>query len=277
MYLIAQVKKILSEQSSYQMTFLKTTLFFSIIISVASCQSTEEKPVNDDETSNRDTTLIKPGHYVALKAEDAIEIDGEANEEIWSDVEWMKMDQVWLGEAPDSLDYSGRFKACWDQNFIYIYTEITDDSLVDTHEDSLDHYWDDDCVEIFVDEDNSDGNHQYNHNAFAYHVALDYTVVDIGPDSLPHVYPHVKAARVKKGNKYYWEMAMSIYDDSYQDNDSNQPVVLLAGKEIGFMIAYCDNDVSEKRENFIGTIPIEGEDKDQGWIDAGVFGSLLLK
>ena len=33
--------------------------------------------------------------------------------------------------------------------------EITDDVLLDQHEDFLALWWDDDCVEIFVDEDNS--------------------------------------------------------------------------------------------------------------------------
>ena len=38
---------------------------------------------------------------------------------------------------------------------------------------------------------------------------------------------------------------------------------------MGLMIAWCDNDGSELRENFIGSESAPGENKDRGWIDAG--------
>ena len=45
---------------------------------------------------------------------------------------------------------------------------------------------------------------------------------------------------------------------------------------IGFALAYCDNDKSEHREHFIGSVAVEGENKNKGWIDAHIFGTLLL-
>lgn len=42
------------------------------------------------------------------------------------------------------------------------------------------------------------------------------------------------------------------------------------------MVAYCDNDTSEQRENFVGSIAIEGDNKNRGWIDAGVFNDWTL-
>ena len=53
-------------------------------------------------------------------------------------------------------------------------------------------------------------------------------------------------------------------------------VKLNVGKRIGFALAYCDNDDSEHRENFIGSIYVEGEDKDRGWKDASIFSTLIL-
>jgi hypothetical protein len=47
-------------------------------------------------------------------------------------------------------------------------------------------------------------------------------------------------------------------------------------KKIGFMLAYCDNDTSVERENFIGSIPIAGPEKNVGWINASVFGKYVL-
>ncbi len=56
------------------------------------------------------------------------------------------------------------------------------------------------------------------------------------------------------------------------------PVKLTAGKKLGFAVSYNDNDATGGRENFIGSIniePVDG-DKNRGWIDAGVFGTLEL-
>ena len=57
---------------------------------------------------------------------------------------------------------------------------------------------------------------------------------------------------------------------------SNKPVTLAAGKTMGLMLAYCDNDGSEIRENFIGSESVPSGPKDRGWIDAGLFGALTL-
>ena len=45
---------------------------------------------------------------------------------------------------------------------------------------------------------------------------------------------------------------------------------------LGLMVAYCDNDGSELRENFIGSEIVLSGPKDRGYIDAGLFGSLTL-
>jgi hypothetical protein len=101
--------------------------------------------------------------------------------------------------------------------------------------------------------------------------------VDIGPDKKPHLYnDDVKAKRTKKGNLYTWEVAMKVFPDFYKDNTLNNPVKLDEGKIMGFAVSYNDNDSTGVRENFIGSIEIPGEDKNRGWIDAGVFGTLEL-
>ncbi len=42
------------------------------------------------------------------------------------------------------------------------------------------------------------------------------------------------------------------------------------------MVAYCDNDGSELRENFIGSETVPSGPKDRGYQDAGLFGQLTL-
>ena len=41
-------------------------------------------------------------------------------------------------------------------------------------------YWDDDTLEVFIDEVASGGEHTYSHNAFGYHIALVGNAVDLG-------------------------------------------------------------------------------------------------
>jgi hypothetical protein len=216
--------------------------------------------------------------YVAPRSAETLIIDGVADEPVWQAAEWHDIDHRWLGPEYTAEDFSGRFKAAWTEERLYILVEVVDDILFDSHRDPLIQYWDDDCVEIFIDEDYSGGDHQYNHNAFAYHMSLDNRAIDIGTDELPHDYSHHVESRWRQtGDKIVWEIAIDIYTDEYVDgSEDNEPVALHAGKVMGFMLAYCDNDGSELRENFVGSESVPEGPKDRGWIDAGLFGELQL-
>lgn len=216
--------------------------------------------------------------YRAPKAAVAPTVDGVADEAIWADAPWRALDHRWLGPEYTSEDFTGRFKVVWTEERIHLLVEITDDVLIDTHRDPLVQYWDDDCLEIFLDEDYSGGNHQFNHNAFAYHLSLDNQAIDIGTDEKPHSYTHhVDSRWQQQGDKVVWEVAIDIYADAYVDGaHDNVPVKLEAGKVMGLMVAYCDNDGSELRENFVGSEAVPSGPKDRGWIDAGLFGKLVL-
>ena len=216
--------------------------------------------------------------YLAPRSAEALVIDGVADEAVWQAAEWHDINHLWLGPEYSAEDFSGRFKVAWSEQRLYVLVEVVDDILFDSHRDPLVQYWDDDCVEIFIDEDYSGGDHQYNHNAFAYHMSLDNQAIDIGTDERPHNYSHHVESRWKQtGNKVVWEFAIDIYTDDYVDGaDDNAPVALYAGKVMGLMLAYCDNDGSELRENFVGSESVPEGPKDRGWIDAGLFGELQL-
>lgn len=216
--------------------------------------------------------------YEAQKIETSFQIDGVADEPFWNDAPWYTIGGRWLGEPYSPEDFSGQFKLAWSDSVLLLLVEIQDDVLHDTHEDPLSFYWEDDCVEIFLDADRSGGDHQYNHQAFAYHVALDGNVADMGIDKkailLNH---HLRSARKTDGRTSIWEFAINIYDDSYQEKGAeNTPMLLSEGHVMGFALAYCDSDTTNTRENFIGSEKLEGEDKNRGWIDAGIFGALKL-
>jgi hypothetical protein len=204
-------------------------------------------------------------------------IDGVADEAIWQNAQWFPLDETWLGNVPTEDDFKGQYKLTWTEEGLYLLAEIKDDKLIDNHTDPLEAWWDDDCLEIFIDEDNSGGEHQYNHNAFAYHVALDGNVVDMSTQKEGKLYnSHILSKRITTGNTTIWEVKISLYDGTYNDNSANTAVKLYANKNVGFALAYCDNDTSANRENFIGSIPVEGNDKNRGWIDANIFGTLRL-
>ena len=215
---------------------------------------------------------------------------------LWQAAEWQPLNQHILGAIPSKEDFSGRFKVMWDQDKIYLLAEIQDDVLFDSHPDPLDTYWDDDCLEIFIDEDRSGGDHQFNFNAFAYHIALDNQVVDIGYKTKDGqadfmlLNEHLSSAwrrQSEQPNRLIWEVALDVYDNtfSYTTSKANvkafnqaQPVKLAANKTLGFMLAYCDNDGSESREHFMGSVAITPRDGDKnlGYKDAGVFAPLKL-
>jgi len=232
----------------------------------------------------------------AKKSPQKMFIDGIADEASWQLASWQPIDQLILGDMPSKDDFSGRFKIMWDERQLYLLVEITDDILFDQHADPRHLYWDDDCLEIFIDEDASGGNHQFNYNAFAYHVALDNQSVDIGEknadgsDNFVLLNDHINSAwrrSEKSPNKVIWELAVKVYDDSFSlpitgqiltPTKKSQPVTLTLGKKLGFMLAYCDNDGSKEREHFIGSVDIKAVNgnKNLGYITADVFQQLRL-
>ena len=216
--------------------------------------------------------------YRAPRAAVAPVVDGLATDAAWQAAAWQEIDQLWLGPEYEDADFQGRFKVVWTPERIYLLVEIVDDILFDSHRDPLVQYWDDDCLEIFLDEDFSGGDHQYNHNAFAYHMSLDNRAIDIGTDRAARDYSHhVESRWRQQGEKVIWELAIDVYADDYLDGSAdNRPVRLAAGKVMGLMVAYCDNDGSELRENFVGSESVPFGKKDRGWIDAGIFGRLVL-
>ena len=233
--------------------------------------------------------------FTAIKIKQKIEIDGIVDSQ-WQQAPWYNIDKLVLGVQPSPQDFSGKFKVMWDQDTLYLMAEITDDVLYDGHADPLESYWDDDCLEIFLDENHSGGDHQFNFNAFAYHVALDNQVVDIAgkkQDGAPlfQLFNNHLTSRWRRDaaapHKIIWEMAIKIYKDNYKvspkgligkENFTDRSK-LFAGKILGFMVAYCDNDGSKQRESFIGStvVPAINGDSNRGYKDASVFDSLVLK
>jgi len=208
-------------------------------------------------------------------------VDGEANEACWETAKWHAIDQVWLpfGQTMKAGDFEGRFKLAWDSLYLYLLVEIVDDSLSDDHSNPLDSWWDDDCLEVFIDEDRSKGDHERNNNAFAYHVSLSYDAIDLSSSGSGVNYKdNLKVEMDTIGeNKYLWELAIKNYKSSFKISDPEASRVYLYHKKLmGFSIAYCDNDETKGRENFIGNMKMTAANSNDNYKTANHFGTLLL-
>ena len=222
-------------------------------------------------------TAIAQSIYNANQSVVSPIVDGSSTDDVWQQANWKSIDQLWLGTAPSSSDFQGKYKVLWSGNTLYLLAEIVDDVLYDGHAGALDQWYNDDCLEIFIDEDHSRGNHQCTYNAFAYHLAINGDVVDLGTDCNPHLYNStITSARTNVGTTYTWEVAITVYSSSYTDAGPNTPVSLFDGKVCGFSLAYCDDDGSNVRESFMGSEIMPGGHNDDNYITADYFGTLNL-
>lgn len=203
-----------------------------------------------------------------------ITIDGIGDEEAWSASSWHQIDELVYGENLSPLDFSGRFKAVWNDEALFVLAEIVDDSLSDQVADPLIDYWHDDCLEIFIDEDNQAEEHRFNHNAFAYHISTLGDAIDLGINESPILLnSHVKTAIVSTDSLHTWECEIRIFNKQFHKTaTSNEQSKLHYGKTIGFAVAYCDNDGNGIREHFILSNPNQG---DTGWLTTEGFGTLF--
>ncbi len=218
-----------------------------------------------------------PNHYDAPRATSAPVIDGSADT-VWERAAWAPIDVFWLGTQsnPSAQDYSGRYKALWDEDYLYLLFDVTDDRIYDGVRDALDRYWEDDTVELFIDENKNGGQHGYNTSAWAYHISTYGDVVDYTTSGPKLLNDHVTSRLVSNGSKHLWELRVRIYGEDYADWKTNTPLKLFSGKLMGFSACYIDNDGSPQRESMMGSVNTPGHKNNLGYQDASVFGSLRL-
>ena len=215
------------------------------------------------------------------KAKTPVTVDGQATEECWTNAAWHNIDQVWIpyGAKMKAGDFNGRFKVSWDELYLYVLVEVIDDSLSDDHSNPLADWWNDDCLEVFVDENRSKGDHEKNCNAFAYHVSLFYDAVDLNSAGNGVNYKNnIKVDMDTIGaDTYLWEFAIKNYDATFNINNPEiSRVKLVHNKNMGFAIAYCDNDETTTRENFIGSMFMTSATANDMYKNADYFGLMVL-
>jgi hypothetical protein len=215
----------------------------------------------------------------AVKSVVPLVIDGSDADAVWAKMDWRTISNVWMGPKPMAVgDFEGKYKVAWDGSYLYVLVHVVDNVLSDDHSNPLQNWWDDDCVEVFIDENRSKGDHWKNNNAFAYHVSTFYDAVDLNSSGNGVNYKNNLKVVMDTiaPNTYLWEMAIKIYSASFSiSNPEASRVELTAKKLMGFTLAYCDNDQTSSRENFIGSMTMPTTE-DVNYKTADYFGSLLL-
>ena len=220
--------------------------------------------------------------YKARKTGVAPSINGLEDDACWASVPWSVLDQIWVpakGTPGTAADFTGHYKAVWNEDKLFILMRITDDTLINWHpNDPLNNYWNNDCPEIFIGENRSKGDHQCNYNAFAYHISTLFQAIDSDPTCNAQLFNDViTGQRTRTGNTYYWEFALNVYTDQYKLNAASNPKAsLVEGKVMGFSIAYNDSDQNQTREKMYGSQVITATDPNVSYINADYFGTMEL-
>jgi chitodextrinase len=199
-------------------------------------------------------------------------------------------------------DFSGRYKMLWSEadSLVLFLVEIHDDVFIDGYVPNASNYPNYDVIEVFIDENHSGGNHLFDsggnnaENAFSYHMNVNAPTVggvttsltgamDIYGNSYSDIInykSHFPMYSMKNygGGRYVYEFAMRIYKDTYDNSDPfASRRALSANDNMGFTIAYCDNDENDNmRNHFIGSVTVSGPNNNNSYIDASIFGTLIL-
>jgi hypothetical protein len=89
---------------------------------------------------------------IAKKTNQAPVIDGKA-EGLWASAKDIKLANAIYSSMPSEEDLSADFRIMCDNDNLYVFVDVIDDKLV--NDSGPDEWYLDDCVEIFVDADNS--------------------------------------------------------------------------------------------------------------------------
>ena len=78
-------------------------------------------------------------------------------------------------------------------------------------------------------------------------------------------------------NTYLWEFAFKNYDATFTlSNPERSRVKLSHNKHMGLTVAYCDNDETKTRENFIGSMVMTQAQHNDMYKNADHFGLMIL-
>lgn len=247
--------------------------------------------------------LVSSGGFEAKEVATAPVIDGIGDDDCWKTSEWNHIDKLWIPWGENNIpleDFNGKFKLMWSSttDLLYFIVETVDDAFVDGYVFPESGYHNYDVIEVFIDEDQSGGEHKFDtgesnaENAFSYHVNINQpddgntvstaTIEDIAGSTwgtTRNYFSHFPEFTVKReGNKLTWEFSLQVHNDTYDnDNQSASLADLTEGKVMGLSMAYCDNDTpGTDRDNFFGSVEVTEERYNSHWENSDDYGVLSL-
>ncbi len=215
---------------------------------------------SNDNTYNLNDTLINIytiNHFIISKVIDSIIIDGRPDDE-WNNYIYENLSFI-QGEMPENdSDISAKYKSAWDTSGIYFLIKITDNYLYSEHEDD----WQNDCVELFFDINNSKSNVYENKD---FQIRLIWNIDEVNSGDINSLCnggaSSIEFAQIDTLEGYIFEVKFPW------------PVLCLAdpinNQLIGFEIQVIDNDGAESETRLLwnDTLGI-------AWQNTSVFGTI---
>ncbi len=203
-------------------------------------------------------TLDEPqGDVTIFHTEISPSIDA-AVDSMWSNVPENLITKIPQGTIDDKNDLSASWQAMWDSNNLYFLIEVTDQTLID---DSTD-IWQDDCVEIYIDADNSKGTSYDGINDFEYLFGWGSEDLGVG----------VNSAANTTGITYAFADTIEGYRFEVLIPWSTLGVSVNSGDLFGLDIHVCDDDDGGQREGKISWFT----DEDTAWHDPNTLSNAYL-
>jgi len=268
----------------------------------------EKDPNKKDPTDDPPSITLGQDDLAAYYVETPPLIDGSGDDAAWEKAKWQPIKYEWMYNTPPNItpvknaqDFSGKFKVVWTAERLYILAEITDDVISFTRGSTpYDSPQNDDCLELFIDENASGGARASDggNNFFTYHMSYgglnisDYiggnsnttndptTHIENG-NILRNSHINYKIGKNDATHTYIWEAEMKVYNNTYplRSSPDTTPVSLTAGKKMGFAVAYCDADAKGTREHFIGSMFVTGNtdnERNSSYLNSDQYAKLYL-
>jgi hypothetical protein len=190
------------------------------------------------------------------KASRPVVVDGEA-EALWSQARQYKIGNVIYGSPSNDEDFSASYKAVYDEKNLYVLVDVTDDNLKNDSSD----FWLDDCVEVFIDADNSKSG-SYGDNDYQFHFGWAEANPSMG-ESQHNQTEGVEFSTVKTDMGYRMEIKFPWATLGVEPS---------AGKKIGLDVHVNDDDDGGDRDS---KLTWRGKE-DNAWQNPGVLGTAEL-
>lgn len=233
------------------------------------------------ESTTEPESQTPQADYDAPRLSTAPVIDGRDTDTVWQDVPWASMSEWILGDTVTNPgDYQGRYKIGWTESKLYVLIDIVDDDFSSCYDD-IRFVGEDDCAVLFIDEDHSGGSYQSSHQAFAYFIELDSSVVSFttNPDAnFAYFNDHIDVAQFRNRDKNTWELAVDVFTSAYTESmpaQANVKAVLEAGKEMGLTVAYFDADFCRSSCAYASAPQLKNTNT-MIWENADHFGTVVL-